>query len=90
MRSRVGRPVIERACATLVTSFAADVAVWNVGGRYGSRGWRANGECLLQRRPSHRRLPLRRAGDEGAKSKTTPPAEIQRQIAEVVATYKSA
>jgi hypothetical protein len=31
MRSRVGRPVIERACASVVASFAAGVAWWKSG-----------------------------------------------------------
>jgi len=29
------------------------------GGRCGPRGWCANGECPLHRRPSHRHIPLR-------------------------------
>jgi hypothetical protein len=32
-----------RASTSLVASFAAGVAAWDVGGRYGSRGWRSNG-----------------------------------------------
>jgi hypothetical protein len=60
----------------------AGVPVWNVGGRYGPRGWCANGECSLHRRRAHRHLPLQAparfgafagercvvAGDEAAKS----------------------
>jgi hypothetical protein len=40
-------------------SFAAGVAVWIVGGRYGARGWRSNRLPLSSHCRAPRRLPLR-------------------------------
>jgi len=39
MPSHVARPLIDARARPRVASFAAGVAVWNGGGRYGARGW---------------------------------------------------